>query len=178
MKILGAVIAGGTSVRFGGDKAVALVDGLPLIDHVVTGLYRHAEAIVISGREWRDFAVVEDGAYAGHGPLSGLLAGLKYATANDFDAVLSAACDALPVPDLTRLVGAMPAVIDGHWLFGFWPIALTATLEEYLLNQNDRSLRGWINHCGARCVAHETSVHNLNTKADILVYETTLEHHA
>jgi molybdenum cofactor guanylyltransferase len=178
MKILGVVIAGGKSTRFGGDKATALVDGLPLIDHVIMGLYCHAETIVIAGRDWRDFGVVDDGAYAGHGPLAGMLAALRYATAQGFDAVLSAACDALPVPDLSRLVGAMPAVIDGHWLFGFWPTALTAALEDYLVNQNDRSMRGWINHCGARSVADDAPVHNLNTKTDILLYEKTLEHHA
>jgi molybdenum cofactor guanylyltransferase len=178
MKILGAVIAGGKSTRFGGDKAVALVDGLPLIDHVVMGLYRHAEAIVIAGRDWRDFESVSDGAYAGQGPLAGLLAALVHAQAGGFDAVLSAACDALPVPDLKRLVGEGPAVIEGHWLFGFWPVDLRANLDAYMVSQADRSVRGWINHCGARFLEAEADLHNLNTKADIMLYETMLEPHA
>jgi molybdenum cofactor guanylyltransferase len=178
IRILGAVIAGGKSSRFGGDKAVALVDDLPLIDHVVMGLYRHAEAIVIAGRDWRDFGVVDDGAYAGQGPLAGLLAALNQAEAEGFDAVLSAACDALPVPDMKQLVGAGPAVIDGHWLFGFWPVALAKTLDAYMAGQADRSVRGWITHCGARFVEAETELYNLNTKADIMLYERTLEQDA
>jgi molybdenum cofactor guanylyltransferase len=178
MKILGAIIAGGKATRFGGDKAAALVDGLPLIDHVVMGLYRHSEAIVIAGRDWRDFDVVDDGKYAGQGPLVGLLAALKHAQAKGFDAVLSAACDALPVPDLGKLVGDSPAVIEGHWLFGFWPVSLVETLAAYLSGQADRSMRGWIHHCGARCVAPGAELYNLNTPADIVLYEGTLEHHA
>jgi molybdenum cofactor guanylyltransferase len=178
MMLLGAVIAGGKSSRFGSDKAVALVDGLPLIDHVVVGLYRYAEAIVIAGRDWRDFDVVDDGGYAGQGPLAGLLAALNHAKASGFDAVLSAACDALPVPDLARLKGDSPAVIDGHWLFGFWPVSLAEVLGAYLSDQSDRSVRGWINQCGARLVEAEAELHNLNTKADIMLYEGSLETHA
>lgn len=177
MRLLGALIAGGKSSRFGSDKAVALVDGLPLIDHVVLGLYRHTEAIVIAGRDWRDFDVVNDGSYAGQGPLAGLLAALGFGKANGFDAVLTAPCDALPVPDLTRLVGDGPTVIDKHWLFGFWPVGLADLLEAHLTGQADRSVRGWIKQCGARLIPPDIDLHNLNTQADIMVYEGTLEHH-
>jgi molybdenum cofactor guanylyltransferase len=178
MKILGAVIAGGKSSRFGSDKAVALVDGLPLIDHVVMGLYRHAEAIVIAGRDWRDFDAVDDGEYAGQGPLAGLFAALKHAETNGFDAVISAACDALPVPDLRELAGDTPAVIDGHWLFGFWPVSLADTLASHLSGQANRSVRGWIKRCDASLVSPDVEIHNLNTKADIVLYQDTLEQHA
>jgi molybdopterin-guanine dinucleotide biosynthesis protein A len=71
VNILGAVLAGGQSTRFGSDKAVALVDGLPLIDHVVMGMFRATENLVIVGRDWRDFDSIADGAFAGEGPLAG-----------------------------------------------------------------------------------------------------------
>jgi molybdenum cofactor guanylyltransferase len=92
--------------------------------------------------------------------------------------VVSAACDALPIPDLTRLVGDVPAAIDGHWLFGFWPVRLVDALEVHLLGEADRSVRGWIAACNARLVKPDAELHNLNTKADIVVYEGTLEQHA
>jgi molybdenum cofactor guanylyltransferase len=177
MKILGAVIAGGQSKRFGTDKAVALVDGLPLIDHIVMGLYRHTDFLVISGRDWRDFETVDDGIYAGQGPLAGLYAALCYAKNNGFDAVLSAACDTLPVPDLSRIIGNHPAVVEGHWLFGFWPIALTEILDLHLADQTDRSLRGWIRRCGAQLIAPEIALYNLNSKDDIMRYEGTIGRH-
>jgi molybdenum cofactor guanylyltransferase len=175
---LGAVIAGGKSTRFGDDKASAIIDGFPLIDHVVMGLYHYVDAIVIAGRDWRDFDVVKDGKFAGQGPLAGLLAALTHANANGFDSVISAACDALPVPDLGPLVGGGPAVIEGHWLFGFWPVKLAPFLADYLVRQKDRSMRGWINHCSARRVAQGRAVHNLNSKADFMLYEQSLEHRA
>jgi molybdenum cofactor guanylyltransferase len=160
---LGAVIAGGKSTRFGDDKASAIIDGLPLIDHVVMGLYHYADAIVIAGRDWRDFDVVTDGKFEGQGPLAGLLAALTHAKANGFDAVISA---------------GGPAVIEGHWLFGFWPVNLAPILADYLVSQKDRSMRGWINHCSARRVAQGRAVHNLNSKADFMLYEQSLEHRA
>jgi molybdenum cofactor guanylyltransferase len=174
MKLLGAVIAGGKSSRFGSDKAVAILDGLPLLDHVVMGLYRHVEAIVIAGRAWRDFDVVDDGVFAGQGPLAGLLAALRYGDAKGFDAVLTAACDALPVPDLKRLVGDGPAVIDSHWLFGFWPVTLSGKLTDYLERQPDRSMRHWITQSSAKMIAADVGLHNLNTKADLDLYQKAL----
>jgi molybdopterin-guanine dinucleotide biosynthesis protein A len=89
--------------RFGSDKAVAIVDGLPLIDHVIMGMFNNTDHLLIVGRDWRDFDAIPDGAHAGEGPLAGLLAALTHAAANGYDGVLSAACDALPVPDLAVL---------------------------------------------------------------------------
>jgi molybdopterin-guanine dinucleotide biosynthesis protein A len=174
MKTLGAVIAGGKSTRFGSDKAVAIVDELPLIDHVIMGLYRHADAIVIAGRDWRDFDAVLDGDYAGQGPLAGLLAALREAQTRGFDAVVTAPCDALPVPDLMPLKGDIAAVIEGHWLFGFWPVSLADMLSHYLASQPDRSMRGWLSICGARTLPSPCLLYNFNTREDIIAYETSL----
>ena len=174
MKMLGAVLAGGQSSRFGSDKAVALIDGLPLIDHVVMGLFRATDHLVIAGREWRDFEMVADGAYAGQGPLAGLLAALQLAKARGFDAVLSAACDALPVPDLLLLEGSGPAVFERHWLFGFWPVTVTPLLAAHLDEQSDRSVRLWLDRCNARRVAEPGPIHNLNTREDLAAYEQLL----
>ena len=178
MKPLGAILAGGKSSRFGSDKALAIADGLPLLDHVVMGMYRSADQIVISGREWRDFDVVMDEDHAGEGPLAGLLAVLRHAETNGFDGVLTAPCDALPVPDLTQLIGENPAVIDGYWLFGFWPVALARLLAHHFASQPDRSVRRWLDVCGARRVEAEVRFWNFNSRADISAYEATLEAHA
>jgi len=50
LKILGAVIAGGRSRRFGGDKALALFEGRKLLDHVIDGLGKQSDSLVICGR--------------------------------------------------------------------------------------------------------------------------------
>ena len=175
MNILGAVLAGGTSSRFGSDKAVAIIDGLPLIDHVIMGMFRATDHLVISGRDWRDFEVVPDGDHKGEGPLAGLLSVLRHAQASGFDAVLTAACDALPVPDLAELVGDGPAVIEGHWLFGYWPVDLAGDLSAWLAGQPDRSVRGWLVRCAATEVPTKNPIYNLNTRDDMIAYEQSLE---
>jgi molybdenum cofactor guanylyltransferase len=175
VKLLGAIIAGGQSSRFGSDKSVALVDGLPLLDHVVMGVYRHVKHLVIAGKDWRDFDAVDDGVFAGEGPLAGLYAALRHAEANGFDAVLTAPCDVLPVPNLTALAGDSPANLIGQPLFGFWPVALAPVLEMHLSSQPDRSMRRWIALCGARQVEAATTLYNLNTPAELVLYEQTLE---
>ena len=175
MNILGAVLAGGKSSRFGSDKAVAIIDGLPLIDHVIMGMFRATDHLVISGRDWRDFEVVPDGDHVGEGPLAGLLAVLRHGQVHGFDAVLTAACDALPVPDLAVLVGDGPAVIEGHWLFGYWPVDLAGDLCSWLAGQPDRSVRGWLVRCGAVEMPTENHIYNLNTRDDMIAFEQSLE---
>lgn len=175
MSLLGAILAGGKSSRFGSDKAVAIVDGLPLIDHVVMGMFNNSDHLLIVGRDWRDFDAIPDGAHAGEGPLAGLLAALSYAAAKGHQGVLTAACDALPVPDLAALAEMEgPAVIEGHWLFGHWPVELAGELAAWLDGQPDRSVRGWLVRCGAVEVPSPVTLFNLNTREDLMAYEKSI----
>jgi molybdenum cofactor guanylyltransferase len=172
MKILGAIIAGGKATRFGGDKAAALLNGKALIDHVADGLRPQVEALVVCGREWPGIESIADRPAPGMGPLGGLNAALHAAQQNGFDAVLSAGCDVLPVPDFRRLSegedGAV--VVKDHCLFGLWPTVFAAQLDSHLSKGTDRSMRHWIATSGAHEVACDTVFHNLNTQADFMLY--------
>jgi molybdenum cofactor guanylyltransferase len=174
VKLLGAIIAGGGSTRFDGDKAAAMLDGRALIDHVAALLMPQVDALVVCGREWPDFISVADRPLPDLGPLGGLCGALHYAAANGFDAVLSTGCDVLPVPDLRVLAGPGAAVIEGQRLFGFWPVALFHQLNTHLTTQTDRSLRTWIANSGARSVSCGESLYNLNTRADLENYQALL----
>lgn len=171
MRLLGAILAGGKSQRFGGDKAAALLDDKALIDHVSDMLAPQVDAVVVCGRQWTGRASIADCPVPGMGPLGGLNAALQHASHYGYDAVLTAGCDVLPVPDLRALVGPVAAVIDEQWLFGFWPVALAASLDAHLVSQQDRSIRHWIAVCGARRVACATSFHNFNTRDDFELYK-------
>jgi molybdenum cofactor guanylyltransferase len=167
MKLLGALIAGGQSRRFGSDKALALFDGKPLLAHVIEGLERQVDELVICGREWPGLASLPDRPAADQGPLGGLCAALHHARENGFDAVLTAGCDTLPVPDrLADLFGDQPAVIKDQPLFGFWPADLAPLLDAWLDEQPRRDMRGWIEHSGAREVDTPIAFSNLNTPED------------
>lgn len=52
MRLLGAILAGGRSRRFGTDKAVAQWNGAPLLAHCVAALSPQVDHVVLCGREW------------------------------------------------------------------------------------------------------------------------------
>jgi molybdenum cofactor guanylyltransferase len=170
VKLLGAIIAGGGSRRFGGDKAAVLLNGRALIDHVADALAPQVDALVVSGREWPGLKAVADRPAPDLGPLGGLCALLHYAAQHKYEAVLTAGCDVLPVPDLRILVGPTAAVVKNHWLFGYWPANLANQLDDHIATQTDRSMRHWIAVSGAREVACDTTFHNLNTREDFALY--------
>lgn len=165
--IVGAVLAGGQSRRFGSDKAAAVFAGRTLLDHVVDALRPQVDALLICGRALPGFACVPDRPRAGLGPLGGLNAALHWAAANGFDRVASAPCDApgLP-PDLVARLAACgaPARLGGAPVVGLWPVTAAAALDDWIAGP-DRSLRGWGEKIGATVLAG--AVGNVNTPADL-----------
>ena len=112
MKLLGALIAGGQSRRFGSDKALALIAGRPLLAHVIEGLEQQVDEVVVCGRQWPGLTSLPDRPATDQGPLGGICAALHHARDNGFDAVLTAGCDTLPVPGaLAELLDDRPGVV-------------------------------------------------------------------
>lgn len=164
MTLLGAILAGGAARRFGADKGAALLGGVALLGHVARALVPQCDDLVIVGRAWGDIPSLEDRPVGGAGPLAGLNAALHHAREQGHEAVLCAGCDTLPVPhDLAARLGPGPAVVEGHWLLGLWPVALADQLDGWLADQQDRSIRTWMRQCGARMVAVEGGFYNINT---------------
>ena len=50
MRVLGVVLAGGQSRRFGSDKALAEIAGRTLLDRAVATLARQVDTVVVAGR--------------------------------------------------------------------------------------------------------------------------------
>ncbi len=169
MRLLGAILAGGRSRRFGSDKAAALLDGRPLIDHVAGRLATVCDAVVVCGGSHPHLRTIADSPTPGLGPLGGLSAALDLALADGFDAVLSAPCDAPDLPGdlLARLMVTMPAHVATQPVIGLWPAALAPRLRTRLLEGDDRSLRGWVARAGSAEVMPDTPLANINTPADL-----------
>ena len=171
IKLLGAILAGGASRRFGSDKAAALLDGLPLIEHVRAALVPQVDALILCGRDWPGMMPVADLPERDLGPLGGLCAALAYARDNGFAEVLTVGCDVLPVPaDLAERLRPAPAVADGQPLFGRWPAALADRLLQHLLRDHSRSVRAWVEAAGARRVPLDVMLHNFNRAEDLATY--------
>jgi molybdopterin-guanine dinucleotide biosynthesis protein A len=167
-KILGAVLAGGQSRRFGSDKALADIDGQPMLDCVVAALTPQVEMVVICGREWPGLVSLADRPSGGAGPLAGLNAALHHAAGVGYAGVLAVPMDVLPLPaDLReRLAGQGAAVFTRQHAIGYWPMHLAELLDSYLADGH-RRIDGWINLVGARRVEEPFPMRNINRPEDL-----------
>lgn len=168
-KILGAVLAGGQSSRFGSDKAQALLAGKPLIEHVIAALAPQVDELVVCGRRHEGVASLVDRPGPGLGPLGGLNAALNYGLGQGFEAVLTVGCDMpdLPPDLLTMFKVSEPAVLAGQRLVGLWPTTLAAELDDFLAASQDRSIRAWLRVAQGREVSFPGIVANVNYPDDL-----------
>lgn len=168
MKILGAIMAGGLSTRFGSDKALARIDGRAMIDHTIDALRPQVESIVLCGRDWSGIQSIADRPARRIGPLGGLNAALHEALRSGHDAVLCVPVDVWPLPrDMReRLAGRGAATFDRQHLIGFWPVRLATALEEYIAGDS-YSLRGWSSVSRARSVVEPRALFNINDRDEL-----------
>jgi molybdopterin-guanine dinucleotide biosynthesis protein A len=168
-RILGAVLAGGRSRRFGSDKALAMLGGMTLIEHAIAALAPQVDAMLVCGRSIDGMTSVADRPAPDLGPLGGVNAALCHAAANSFEAVVTIPCDMplLPADLVARLRRAGAAsFVAGMPVMGLWPASLAGLLDALLVEDGDRSMRGWAARAGALPVAVEGLV-NVNTPADL-----------
>lgn len=166
--VLGCVLAGGQSVRFGSDKALAVLGGETLLDRSVAWLASHCDAVVVAGRETAAAPCVGDWPAAGMGPLGGLAAALRHAREEGYDAVLSIGVDSPGLPDdLVRLLNPAPACLAAQPVAGLWPVSALAVLEEILTGSERRSMLHFAERAGARLVDLDETPANINTPEDL-----------
>lgn len=171
--ILGVVLAGGESRRFGSDKSGATLGGRPLIQHAIDALAPHVDAVAISGARFGDLPTIGDRPRPGLGPLGGLAGALRYAGENGFDAVLTVPCDTpLLAPELLRgLMAHGPAVVAELPVCGFWPASLSNVLDEHLAVTDNLSMRRWADVAHAALIPAGAPIANVNTPDDLSALE-------
>lgn len=168
MSVLGAILAGGRSSRFGSDKALAVLDGRPLIEIVASSLSAQCDALVIVGRKHAAFHCIDDRPQPDMGPLAGLAGALAYAADAGFDQVLSLGVDTLGIPtELRARLEPAPAYVANQPIIGLWPVAALPLLDAILASDERHSMRHFIERLGARSVAFESPPSNINTPADL-----------
>lgn len=151
MRILGVIIAGGQSRRMEGrEKAFVLLDGVRLVERVISRIAFQVDAVVINANgdplRFASFGhdVVADEIETGT-PLAGLHAAITQGAAEGFDAVLTVPSDTpfLPLDLVVRLAeagqatGAAVAASRGqtHYLTGLWSTAMADKLSELVLDR-------------------------------------------
>ena len=168
MRILGAILAGGQSRRFGSDKAAAIVDGKPLIEQVASRLRPQVEELVVVGKHWPGLDYVPDLPVAGLGPIGGLAGALAHAKQLGFDAVLSSGCDLPDLPsDLSAQLSDGPAIVADMPIVGLWSAGLADLAIAWLADPANRSAYRFADHVGARRVTLRLPLANINSVKDL-----------
>jgi molybdopterin-guanine dinucleotide biosynthesis protein A len=176
MRVLGAILAGGASRRFGSDKAIAQIGGRPMLAHIAERLAVQSDGLVIVGRDWPGIERVDDRPAPRLGPLGGLAGALAYATAQGFDAVLTSACDLPDLPlDLRTQLDHPNALLRGQPTLGLWDAALANPLVEWLAGNADRSIRAWAVVVGAHWVHADEKTANINTPVDLAAFRLSAD---
>ncbi len=172
MRVLGAILAGGRSRRFGSDKALADFGGRPMIVRVADALAPFVEGLVVCGHPAPPPGMVSvaDLPHSGLGPLGGIAAALQYGQRHGYAGVISVGCDT-PILNsglLARLRAAQRAnfVTDAP-IIGYWPAYLYDELIGHLGTETRRSMRGWVAAIDAVPIDPPRPVPNVNTQADL-----------
>lgn len=185
MRIFGVILAGGGGRRMGGaDKALLDLDGRPLIAHALDRLGPQVEQVAISANgvtsRFDDFGrpVLTDETQLG--PLSGILAALRWAAPLGATAVVSVAVDTpfFPgdlVPQLCLAAESVPSRLSiataakDHPTFGHWPIELAPQLADFLSSGAKARVLDFAHiHQVARArFPQEAAFDNLNTPEDM-----------
>ena len=166
--ILGVVLAGGQSTRFGSDKALAELDGQTLIDLAVERLAGWCGNVVIAGRPAGPVMCISDWPRQGMGPLGGIAAGLRLAQDRGVAEILTIPVDALGLPDeLPAMLGAGPSHAASQPVIGRWPVATLTALEAILDGDGRHSLYAFAETVGASAVELRGTVRNINQPEEL-----------
>ena len=195
--ILGTVLAGGKSQRFGEDKSQVTLANKLLIDYVLSEIIdQFNEVLIVSNnsinfRNSEKITKIED-YKKGLGPLCGVLSAMKWIKANkrDYKWIATFPVD---TPFFKRQI--LKDFIENinfkesdlffiksnntrHNIFGLWSIKLLDRLEKDL-NDGERKVELWANNVGVKIINMEFSNNdpffNINTKEDLKKAEEILK---
>ena len=185
--VVGLVLAGGRSLRFGGEKAVALLEGRPLLAWAAERLESVCLDVAINVRAATEAESVAkalrlptlyDAPGDALGPLAGVKAGLIWAEERGARVLAVSPCDAPLLPDdlyvrlLERSEGgaAMAETRDGPQpLCALWPITALPAVREALASGAHPPTWQMLERLGARKVSFDRpeAFANVNTREDL-----------
>ena len=187
--ILGTVLAGGKSQRFGEDKSQVKLAGKLLIDHMLTEIIDEFKELLIVSNNKISFhnsekiSIIED-YEKGLGPLGGVLSAMKWIKENqkDYKWIATFPVDTpffkrQMLKDFIQNINFNESDLffiksnnTRHNIFGLWSINLLDKLEKDL-NNGERKVELWANNTGVKIINMEFSNNdpffNINTKEDL-----------
>ena len=192
--ILGVILAGGKSSRFGSNKSLSKLANSKLIEHIINKIDIYfSEILLISNDnnlkiENQKIKIIEDYIKGYLGPLVGILSAIKYANSfkNKYKWIITFPCDT-PFFDkliiekmIEKTISAKEKIYlvkdknQRHNIFGLWNTSLENILEEDL-NNNFRKVDLWTDKIGCnfieKDIQNENEFLNINTKEDLELAE-------
>lgn len=162
MKFDAVLMAGGRSSRYGSDKALAVIDGVPLWRRqleVLRGL--NPAALYVSGREYDAAVEVLPDAEPRRGALSGVVAALRRCE-QEYLLVLAVDLPRMTTSYLKNLLEMGRAVVpirDGLFepLAAVYPKRILREAEEWM-REGDASFQGLLRNAVAQALIEEVEV--------------------
>jgi molybdopterin-guanine dinucleotide biosynthesis protein A len=188
-KILGVVLAGGKSLRFGEDKSQVKLNNKSLIDHILSEILNEFKELLIVSNNSIEFNKSENISIISDfknnlGPLGGVLTAMKWIKDNnkDYQWISTFPTDTpffknqilKDFHDQINLKNGKLFFIKSnntrHNIFGLWSIDLADKLEKDLEN-GDRKVEDWANKVGVNVIDMQFEKNdpffNINTKEDL-----------
>ena len=188
--ILGIILAGGKSSRFGEDKSIVKLGDKTLLDHTISKIENEfTEILVISNNREFNFKnnkihIVEDCIEGQLGPLVGILTAMKWVKKNNknYKWIASFPCDTpffdmkfiselkIKIKETSKKLIFLNSDKKRHNIFGLWSVDLIETLEEDIKN-GFRKVEIWADKIGYENININTKEFdmflNINTKEDL-----------
>ena len=197
--ILGVILAGGKSRRFGEDKSKIKLGNKTLLEHVIDKVEKEfSELLIISNNQNFSFTskkifLVQDFIKGQLGPLIGVLSAMKWIELNkkNYKWIATFPCDT-PFFDIKiieylktksfetkKKLVFLKSAEKRHNIFGLWSLDLKEILENDI-NNNIRKVEIWADKIGSDIINIEKgkfdSFLNINTKDDLEIAKKKLSY--
>ena len=195
--ILGVVLAGGKSSRFGEDKNHIKLGNKTLLEHVLYKINnKFPKTLIVSNRPLKiqitkKITIIED-CFENLGPLVGVLSSMKWIKENKktFKWIATFPSDT-PFFETSIIEEYKKRITTNesslyfvksnnkrHNIFGLWSIDLLQTLENDIVKNNFRKVEDWANKIGVKTINVEIKefdpFFNINTKEDFEIAKKIL----
>ena len=193
--VLGVVLAGGKSQRFGQDKVEANLGNKTLIEHTLDKIkFKFKDVIIVSKKtNFKNYKIINDCIEGQLGPLVGVLSAMKWIKKNNkpYEWVATFPCDTpffnIKIIDefikFSKTKDSLLYFVKSnkirHNIFGLWSLSLIETLEEDIIKNNYRKVEKWADKIGVKIINVDDNKKdfflNINTKDDLIVAERILK---
>lgn len=189
--ILGVILAGGKSSRFGSNKAEAHLGDKTLLEHIISKVEKNfLEVLIVSNKESikinkKNVFLVKDFIKGQLGPLIGILSAMKWIEQNNkkYKWIATFPCDTPFFDDSIieklkncsisndHLLFFLNSRKKRHNIFGLWSLKLIDILEEDIRSNNFRKVELWADKIGVQKIEVNTEGFNkflnINTLGDL-----------